>query len=258
MPRFFLELSYQGTHYSGFQSQKNANTIQAEVEKAIGILLKEEIVLTGSSRTDAGVHALQNFFHFDSRLPLRSWKGIEKEGNFLYKMNAILPEDIAVRRLLPVPDDSHCRFGAVSREYRYYIYRRKNPFLRDRAFYFPYRLNLDKMQEAAAIIREYHDFTAFSKKKTQVKSFLCDVTESKWIMKESCLIYHVSANRFLRGMVRALVATMLKLGREKISLEEFRQVIESKDSSKASFAAPPQGLFLLSVKYPDNYFKKGE
>jgi len=245
--RYFLEVSYRGTHYSGFQSQKNANTIQAEIQKAFKILLREEIELTGASRTDAGVHARQNYFHFDIKSELSS--------QLLYNVNALLPGDIAAKKLLRVKDDDHCRFDAISRGYKYFIYNKKNPFLTDRAFYFPYPLDLDSMQNAAAILKEYSDFTSFSKRNTQVKSFVCEIKESKWVIEEEGFVYQVKANRFLRGMVRALTATMLKVGRSKINLGTFRNIIESKDCSLANFAVPAHGLFLIDVSFPDNYFK---
>ena len=244
--RYFLEVSYRGSHYSGFQSQKNANTIQTEVEKAFKVLLKEEIQLTGSSRTDAGVHALQNYFHFDTKSELSS--------QLLYNLNAILPGDIAARKLLNVKDEAHCRFDATAREYKYYIYQKKNPFLEDNAYYYPYTMDLEIMQKAATIIKEYSDFTSFSKRNTQVKSFTCDVHESHWTIEGECFVYHVKANRFLRGMVRALVATMLKVGRNKTNLDNFRTIIESQDCTLADFSAPPNGLFLVRVTFPNNYF----
>jgi tRNA pseudouridine38-40 synthase len=257
MPRYFLEVSYKGTHYSGFQSQHNANTIKAEVEKALSILIQlPGIELTGSSRTDAGVHALQNFFHFDAPSPMQQWRGIETENHFVYKINAILPNDIVVKRLVPVADDAHCRFDALNREYRYHIYHRKDPFLQEKAYYFPYKLDLEKMKAAASLLKEYTDFTSFSKRNTQVKTFTCNILESEWIIAGTELIYHVKANRFLRGMVRALTATMLKVGRNKMSLDELRSVIEAKDCTKASFAVPAHGLFLMSVEYPTGYFNK--
>ncbi len=246
MPRYFLELAYKGTDYSGFQLQDNANTIQAEVEKAFEILHKQKVILTGSSRTDSGVHAFQNYFHFDYNESINA--------QFIYKMNAILPEDIVIKKLTPVAGDAHCRFDAVAREYRYYIYRYKNPFLKERAFFFPYRMDIDLMQQAAVVIKEYVDFTSFSKRNTQVKTFNCIIQESKWGMEGDCLVYYVKANRFLRGMVRALTATMLRVGRGKISLNELRDIIEAKDCTKASFAVPPHGLFLISVNYPVCYF----
>lgn len=252
--RYFLEVSYKGTNYSGFQTQKNANTIQAEMEKALLILLKQEISLTGSSRTDAGVHAVQNFFHFDTNIPLHLWKEENRKRRFLYNLNAILPDDIVVKNLIPISADAHCRFDAVSREYKYFIYRYKNPFLKDRGFYFPYKLDLEIMKEAAAIIKGYSDFTSFSKKKTQVKTFECTIYESEWLLEKDCLVYRVKANRFLRGMVRALTATMLKLGRGKIGLSDFILLFEAKECSKASFSVPAHGLFLNSVNYPEEYF----
>ncbi|MBN8676063.1 MAG: tRNA pseudouridine(38-40) synthase TruA [Chitinophagales bacterium] len=244
MPRYFLEVSYKGTAYSGFQTQENANTIQAEVEKAFEILQRDKVVMTGSSRTDAGVHALQNFFHFDYNRIIHP--------QFLYKVNAILPADIVIQGLNQVKDNAHCRFDAINREYKYFIYRRKDPFLEDRAFFYPYKLDMELLEKAAAIIKEYHDFTSFSKRNTQVKTFSCDIIESQWLQEGDCLVYNVKGNRFLRGMVRALTATMLKLGRGKLSLDEFRAVIDAKDCTKASFAVPAHGLFLVSVNYPQN------
>ena len=257
MPRYFLEVSYKGTNYSGFQVQQNTGkTIQAEIEKAFSILQREQVMMTSASRTDAGVHALQNFFHFDTNSLLHLWRGAGDEGaaQFSYKMNAILPGDIVVKKLIPVNEGAHCRFDAVSREYKYFIYRHKDPFLRDRAFYFPYKLDLEKLNRAAAILKEHSDFTSFSKRNTQVKNFVCDITESEWMWEDDCLVYYVKANRFLRGMVRALTATMLKVGRDKMNLEEFENVIVAKDCTRASFSVPPDGLFLISVNYPVDFF----
>jgi tRNA pseudouridine38-40 synthase len=242
MSRYFLEVSYKGTAYSGFQSQHNTGeTVQAEVEKAIQTLEKQPVLLTGSSRTDAGVHALQNYFHFDHAGELHP--------QFLYKLNAILPPDIVAQKLVPVGDEAHCRFDAISREYKYVVYRRKDPFLQDRAFYFPYKLDTDKMKEAAGILKEYTDFTSFSKRNTQVKTFECQIMESEWLWENECLVYRVKANRFLRGMVRALTATMLKVGRGKLTIDEFRAIIRAKDCTRASFAVPAHGLFLIAVQF---------
>ncbi|MEP7374919.1 MAG: tRNA pseudouridine(38-40) synthase TruA [Chitinophagaceae bacterium] len=241
MSRYFMEVSYKGTNYSGFQAQKNANSIQDEVEKAFLILQKEKVTLTGSSRTDTGVHALQNFFHFDLIGSVHP--------QFVYKMNAILPGDIVVKNVYPVSPDAHCRFDAFSREYKYFIYRKKNPFLNDRAFYFPYKLNMKNLQKAAEILKRYDDFTSFSKRNTQVKTFICQLYTSEWLVDNDCLVYHVKGNRFLRGMVRALTATMLKVGRGTIGIEEFTAIIDAKNCTKASFAVPPHGLFLVSVGF---------
>lgn len=246
MPRYFLEVAYKGTAFSGFQSQANANTVQAEIEKAFSILQRESIIMTGSSRTDAGVHALQNYFHFDYTGVIHS--------HFVYKMNSILPADIVIKKILPVSEGSHCRFDATARHYAYYIYQEKNPFLRDRAFYFPYTLDFDKMQEGALLLKDYQDFTSFSKRNTQSKTFLCTIQESAWFREDNQIVYNVKANRFLRGMVRALVATMLQIGRNKLSIDGFKRIIEAKDCTKANFAVPGKGLFLREVSYPDNYF----
>jgi tRNA pseudouridine38-40 synthase len=245
--RYFLEVSYKGTNYSGFQIQHNANTIQAEIEKALAVFFKEKIDLIGSSRTDAGVHALKNYFHFDCDKDLST--------SNLYNLNSILPGDIVLKNIAAVKEFAHCRFDALSREYKYYIYSQKDPFLADRAFYFPYKLDRDLMEEAASIIPEYQDFASFSKRNTQVKTFRCEIMYCKWIEENGCLIFNIKANRFLRGMVRALTATMLKVGRRKMSISEFRIVIESKNCTLASFAVPSHGLFLVDVNYPSDYFQ---
>lgn len=244
--RYFIEVSYKGTNYSGFQIQHNANTVQAEVEKALRIFFKEKINLTGSSRTDAGVHALKNFFHFDFIN--------EIDPSVSYNLNSILPDDIVINSIIRVNDTAHCRFDAVCREYKYYIYQKKNPFLVDRAYYFPYKLNNDLLQEAASIIKGYQDFTSFSKRNTQVKTFKCEIADSKWLSEDGCLIFNIKASRFLRGMVRALTATMLNVGRGKTDIKDFIRIIESKDCTKASFAIPAHGLFLINVYYGKNYF----
>lgn len=241
MPRYFLELCYQGTAYSGFQVQDRGNTIQSEVEKALQILFHQPFTLTGSSRTDAGVHAVRNYFHFDTELTLATTK--------IYNLNALLPPDIAVRGIYPVPETAHCRFDAVTREYKYFIYRAKNPFLANRAWLFPYPLDFDLLQKGAAMLKEYTDFTSFSKRNTQVKTFLCSIEDSYWAREGEQLVYTVRANRFLRGMVRGLVGTMLKLGRNQVTVGEFRAIIEAKDCTRADFSTPARGLFLYGVFY---------
>lgn len=243
MARYFIEVSYKGTNYSGFQVQKNANSIQAEIEKALFIFFKQNFSLTGSSRTDAGVHALQNFFHFDSEIPLEEKKG------FVYNLNSILPPDIVLKRIFQVADSAHCRFDAISREYKYYIFRNKNPFLQDRAFYHPYPLDIDKLNQAAQLLMIYKDFTSFSKRNTQVKDFICNIKLSKWKIENDTLLYQVESNRFLRGMVKGLVGTMLRVGTGKISLAEFEEIIKNRDCTKADFSVDSKGLFLVSVNY---------
>lgn len=245
MPRYFIEVAYKGTQFSGFQIQENAVTIQFEVEKALLVFFKQKISLTGSSRTDAGVHALQNFFHFDTDIVVNNRQ--------LYNINALLPKDISARCFYKVKGDAHCRFHAVAREYNYFIYQQKDPFLQDRAWYYPYHLNLELLKQAAGILMEYNDFTSFSKRNTQVKTFLCNIEYSDWDKKQGCFIYGVKGSRFLRGMVRGLVGTMVKVGRGIITLEKFRQIIEAKDCTQADFTTPARGLFLTQVIYPESF-----
>jgi tRNA pseudouridine38-40 synthase len=238
--RYFIEVAYDGSRYAGFQVQENANTIQAEVEKALYTFYKTSFVLTGSSRTDAGVHALQNFFHTDTDfdLPLRN----------IYNLNALLPDDIVIKNIMPVSESAHCRFDAGSRTYHYFIHAEKDPFLRGKAFYYPYKLNIEKLNEAAAILMEYRDFTSFSKRNTQALTKLCTVVQSAWVQQGNQLIYTVQANRFLRGMVKGLVGTMLHVGRGKKTIAEFRKIIEAKDCALADFSVAAHGLFLVKVE----------
>ena len=247
MPRYFIEVSYKGAAYSGFQVQKNSNTIQAEVEKAMEIFFKQSFSLTGSSRTDAGVHALQNYFHFDSDQQLHI-----KDGKFIYNLNAILPRDIVIKRIFEVKENTHCRFDALSREYKYFIYQEKNPFLEDRAYFYPYPLDIDLLNTVAKQVLENKDFTSFSKRNTQVNNFICDIQESFWSKEGDTLVYHVKANRFLRGMVKGLVGTMLRAGTHKISPAEFSDIITAKDCSLADFSVPPHALFLVTINYNKN------
>ena len=171
------------------------------------------------------------------------------EQKHIYNLNAILNEDIVLLDLYQVKDDAHCRFDANYREYKYFIYQSKNPFLKDKAFFYPYTLNMALMQEAASLLMQYQDFSSFSKKHTQVNNFNCSISKSSWINENDCLVYNVQSNRFLRGMVRALVATMLKVGRGQMSVEEFKQMIEQKNNAAAFFDAPAHGLFLVKVAY---------
>lgn len=250
MPRYFLELSYKGTAYQGFQVQDTGATVQSEMERALKVLFRRQFSLTGSSRTDAGVHAEQNFFHFDTDEPIDPAR--------IYNLNAILPVDIAVRGLYPVPAAAHCRFDAISRMYRYYIYRAKDPFLADRAWLYPYPLDLGKLQEGAEILKHYTDFTSFSKRNTQVRTFDCTIRQAFWVETEEQMVFQVRANRFLRGMVRGLVGTLLKMGRGQMDAAGFRAVIEARDCTKADFSTPPQGLFLCEIEYPaplNNYLQ---
>lgn len=240
--RYFLEVSYKGTNYAGFQVQNNAITIQGELEKALAIVFRFSVSLTGSSRTDAGVHALQNFFHFDIEAPFNP--------AVIYNINALLPKDIVVKSIFPVPANAHCRFSATAREYTYHISSDKNPFTTDTAWYYPYSVDIELLKQVSAILYNYTDYTAFSKRNTQVFTHQCNILKSEWTAEDNTLIYTVKANRFLRGMVRGLVGTMLLAGRKKISIADFEAILQSKDCTKANFATPAHGLFLVKVYYP--------
>ncbi|MDB5251319.1 MAG: pseudouridine synthase [Flaviaesturariibacter sp.] len=245
MARYFLEVAYKGTRYSGFQVQENAVTIQSEVTNALSTIERCPVLLTGSSRTDAGVHALQNFFHFDSDGPLNP--------QLVYKMNALLPPDIVVRNLYPVRDTAHSRFDALHREYEYRIYRYKNPFLRETGFFYPYKLDLGKLREASRLVSGQTNFFAFAKTNTQVRNFTCTIYKSEWREEGEELVHEIVANRFLRGMVRLLTATMLKVGRGTLSMEGLEgSFVEN--PPKCSFSIPSTGLFLKRVVYPENFF----
>jgi tRNA pseudouridine38-40 synthase len=251
MPRYFIEVAYKGTNYSGFQMQDNGITIQSEVENALAIKFGQSFQLTGASRTDAGVHALQNYFHFDAVTDL-FYPADTKEkkiNQVLYSLNSILPKDIVVKKIVEVDEKQHCRFNALSREYKYYICNKKNPFYKDTAYFYPYTLDIEKLQRAAKTILHTKDFESFAKKNTQVNNFICSVYKSEWIQKNDFLIYNVVANRFLRGMVKGLVGTMLKTASGRISLDEFMAIIKSQDSSNADFSVPSHGLFLVEVRY---------
>lgn len=246
MPRYFLELGYKGEGYSGFQVQQNAVTIQAEVEKAFRIFFRKEVELTGSSRTDAGVHALQNYFHFD-------WEDEFPQAS-VYNLNAILPSAIVIKSVRLVKPGAHSRFHATAREYKYFIYDKKNPFIDDRAWYLPYALDKSLLDACAQRVKSNLDFSAFSKRNTQVKTFQCSIEESEWIKEDGCLVYHVQANRFLRGMVRGLVGTMVRVARGTIQVDAFERLLAQKALAAADFSAPAKGLFLIRVNYPEGLF----
>lgn len=246
--RYFLELSYDGTRYSGFQVQDGQETIQSQVTKALETLFRQSFSLTGSSRTDAGVHALQNFFHFDSSLEFTS--------KHRYNLNAILPSDIAISAIYRVADDAHCRFDAIQRSYKYLIYRQKNPFMVNRGWLFPYPVNKTLLDRMALVLMEYSDFTSFSKRNSQVKTYICSIRSSYWEEGvDGALTYRIISNRFLRGMIRGIVGTMMRIARMEVSVQEgeqlFRSIIISKDCTHADFTTPAKGLYLESVAYPE-------
>lgn len=243
MPRFFIEVAYKGTNYAGFQKQENANTIQSEVETAFGVYFKGKFNLTGASRTDAGVHARQNYFHFDTEL----FQFDLNYSKVVYHLNAILPADIVIKSFYQVKEDAHCRFDALHRSYQYVIHQNKDPFLSEVAYFYPYKLDSEILHNCALELMNYTDFETFSKRNTQVHNYNCKILISEWTFSKDCIIYNIRANRFLRGMVKGIVGTMLKIAFKKQTVGEFIRIIQSKNSTLANFSVPSQGLTLVEV-----------
>jgi tRNA pseudouridine38-40 synthase len=241
--RYFLDISYKGTSFHGWQRQPNAYTVQESLESAMSLLLHEPLQVTASGRTDTGVHALQQVVHFDAVQSLTL--------DFVYKLNRMLPESIVVNHLYLVGDEAHSRFDAISRSYEYRIHTVKDPFVKEQSYHVKPKLDIDKLNAAAAYLLGKHDFCAFSKVKTNVTHFGCDLTEARWEQKQDKLVFHVSANRFLRGMVRALVGTMLEVGIGAKDPEWIKEILASKDRKAAGRSVDPEGLFLTKVVYPE-------
>ena len=245
--RYFIKLSYNCSTFNGWQIQPNGITVQYELEKGLGILLGIKIGVSGCGRTDTGVHASEFYAHFD----IDESAMIVTCDQLKYKLNLLLPSSIVIHEIFKVIPEAHARFSAISRTYRYQIALEKNPFSIGLSYYFHHQLNVDAMNHAAAILMEYNDFACFSKTRTQVKTNICTITKAIWEKEGSMLVFTITADRFLRNMVRAIVGTMLDIGRVKISLDDFRKVIEGKNRSHAGFSVPPQGLFLSKVAYND-------
>jgi len=240
--RYCIEFSYNGKNYFGYQVQPDAVSVQEELEKALSTILREEIKTTGAGRTDTGVHAKKMFAHFDT--------GTALDETLSRKLNSFLPPDISVKRIFKVKDDFHARFDATYRTYEYYISLDKNPFTRESAWqHWKRNLDLDKMNEACKILFEYEDFTSFAKLKTDNKTNICKIYKAEWEQHGSELKFTISANRFLRNMVRAIVGTMVEVGLGKIKPEDLRKVIEDKHRNSAGTSAPAHGLFLVDVGY---------
>jgi len=240
--RYFIELSYKGTNYHGWQIQPDASSVQEEITKALATILQEKILLVGAGRTDAGVHASQMFAHVDTVKKLSN--------NYVHKLNAILPNDIVIKSIKEVSDDTHARFDAVSRTYEYKIILGRDPFLLETTWQLHQKnLQIEKMNEAANLLFKYEDFESFSKVKTDVNTFNCTIMKAVWTLEDKHLIFHIKANRFLRNMVRAVVGTLLEVGLGKKTVEDFRKIIESKKRSEAGLSVPAKGLFLTEVCY---------
>jgi tRNA pseudouridine38-40 synthase len=241
--RFFIEISYNGANYSGWQTQENASSVQETLQKVAIKVLKQEIEIVGSSRTDAGVHALYQVAQLD-------FEPTDSLAQIIFKLNMALPNDISVLDVYKVKHDTNARFEAISRSYRYVISRKKDPFWLGRSLYSYGTLDMDAMNQCTEIIKNTTDFQSFSKVKTKVNNFNCTIIEAKWSAKDHFLFFEITANRFLRGMVRGLVGTMLEVGKGKISVSDFRKILESKDRKKAGENAPACGLYLVKVDYP--------
>jgi tRNA pseudouridine38-40 synthase len=247
--RYFLEFSYDGSAYHGWQIQVNAITVQEVIQKALSTLLRNDIEVIGAGRTDTGVHALHMFCHFDTP------ESIPDLSSFTYHLNALLPKDIAAKKIREVNEKAHARFDAISRKYVYRIIQQKEAFLVNRAWLYPYSLDLNAMNEASERLKTFSDFSCFSKSGTQTKTNICKVTEATWIMQGSEIVFNIRADRFLRNMVRAIVGTMIDVGRGDMDLAAFEQVIKSGKRSEAGISVPAHALYLAEVEYPSNTFK---
>ncbi|MFT6972087.1 MAG: tRNA pseudouridine38-40 synthase [Roseivirga sp.] len=247
--RYFLDISYKGTNYHGWQFQKNAHTLQAEIENALSKRLGATIAIMGSGRTDAGVHAKQQIAHFDTTVSFDTEL-------LIFRLNRFLSPDIAVNSIVEVQPEAHARFNANERAYQYFIHQHKDPFKQHASYYFPKVLNLEEMNKAAAFLMGTHDFESFSRVKTEVNNFICAIKQAEWQIQNDSIMFSVTANRFLRGMIRALVGTLLEVGLGKLSVEDFVKVIEKRDRKAAAMSVPAMGLYLSKVAYPDSVYLK--
>lgn len=245
--RYFFEISYSGSRYHGWQNQKNALGVQQVVEDGLSKLLRKPTAIVGSGRTDTGVHCAQQFFHVDI-------ENLFDRAKLIQQLNSFLPPDIAIRAIRMVKPEAHARYDAHERSYEYHLTTTKNPLLVGRAFYCIKILDFEAMNKAAAVLLGTHDFQSFSKVKTDVNHFLCEVKKAQWNRQDDHWIFTITANRFLRGMVRAIVGTLLDVGSGKTSPTAFRQIIQSRDRKKAGMNVPPEGLYLHRVKYPAHIF----
>lgn len=249
--RYFMELQYEGGAYFGWQRQKGQVSVQQTIEQALTTLLRTEIEITGAGRTDTGVSACYYVAHFDVEEPL------EDPEQVVYKLNRILPRDIAVHTLTEVSKEAHARFSAVEREYRYYIEPRKNPFTIGQTWQYAVQLNVERMNRAAEVLLEVEDFTTFAKLNSNNKTNICHLKVARWEVEvDGTLRFTIRGDRFLRNMVRAIVGTLVDVGRGRYSVEDFREIVLSRDLSRASGGAPAEGLYLSDVRYPMELFER--
>ncbi len=247
--RYFIFISFKGTSYHGWQIQPNSVTVQKTLDEAIGTILNERITTTGAGRTDTGVHAVVFCAHFESvRQDLSTYK------NLIFRLNRFLPKDISVTGISKVLPDAHARFSAVSRTYRYYISTVKDPFSEDSSWFLQGDIALDLMNKACLLLMKHSDFTSFSRLHSDVKTNLCRILSAHWEKRDNRIVFTIRADRFLRNMVRAIVGTMVEIGRSKTSLKEFEEIILAKDRGRAGKSAPAKGLFLEGIEYPEEIF----
>jgi tRNA pseudouridine38-40 synthase len=243
--RYFLQCSYKGTNYHGWQIQPNAISVQEVFEDALSRILREKIAVVGAGRTDAGVHASFYILHFEVE------NQVPEKLDIVYKLNSFLPHDIAVQKVWTVNEEAHARFSAILRTYKYYISTEKNPFGNETSHLYLKQLDIVKMNAAALLLFDYEDFTSFSRLHTDVKTNKCKIMQAEWAVEEKQIIFTIKADRFLRNMVRAIVGTLLEVGKGKLTTEQFREIIEKKDRGAAGASAPAQGLFLVDIEYPE-------
>jgi len=240
--RFFIKIAYNGSNYHGWQIQTNASSVQGELNKALSTLLREKILVYGAGRTDTGVHAKEMYAHFDIDHSFDSEK-------LIYKLNKFLPEDISCFSIYEVKADAHVRFDATARTYEYWVSQHKNPFLTGSAFYFPFPLDIENMNNAATILLNHTDFSCFSKSNTDTFTNNCDITYAKWEIQGDKLVFTITANRFLRNMVRAIVGTLLDVGQGRVAIEDIQTILDSKSRGEAGQSVPAHGLYLTKVSY---------
>ena len=260
--RFFITFTYNGTNYCGWQRQPNGTAVQEELEKALTTILRTPIEVVGAGRTDAGVHALNMVAHFDvaDDIIAKMNKSVDCRpltidyNRLINNLNSLLPYDIAVKKIETVTDEAHARFDALSRKYEYHIITHKSPFLKEQACRLHFPLNIELMNEAAKVLFEYEDFTSFSKLHTDVKTNNCTIMEAYWTERGEELVFTIKANRFLRNMVRAIVGTLMEVGRERMTIDGFRQVIEAKNRCSAGHSVPACGLYFIEAEYPENIY----
>lgn len=247
MQRYFMEIAYNGSNYHGWQFQPNASSVQETLENAVSLILREKIKITGCGRTDTGVHASSFYLHFDT-------DNTKNTEDIKFRLNNYLPHDIAIKNIFPVKNTAHARFNANKRTYKYYIHTEKDPFIEGLSFFTPFKPNLKSMNEACKYLFEFIDFTSFSKVHTDNKTNTCTIYKAEWKQSDHRIIFEISADRFLRNMVRAIVGTMLDIGKGKLTHPEIKDIIKAKDRSAAGHSASAKGLFLTNVEYPKEIF----